>query len=134
MDKNIIVSYFISLFKDYSPNYEHELYERISNETKNKIRLEQKLEIERNKRDLLFLNSTKDLNVQHRMELEKKAERQLDIEIEHQKEEVERRTLATNMMSDVENNSPNFSKSCAKLLNNYQGLFFIFMNFKFYLN
>ena len=84
--------------------------------------MEQKLEMEKNTRDLLFLNSTKHLNAQHQLELEKEAEKQLDIEMEHQKEEAERRMLATAMTSDAKKNSPNFSHSCSKLLHNYQGL------------
>lgn len=51
----------------------------------------------------------------------KEAQRQLEIEFRHQKEESERRELGRAMLSDAANNRPNFNRSCLNLLNSYQG-------------
>ena len=64
-------------------------------------------------------SSLKEIN--ERKEIEQEAQRKLDTEILHQREEAERRALGQAMMSDAAKNRPSLSNSCLNLLNNYQG-------------
>lgn len=52
---------------------------------------------------------------------EKAANRKLEAEISHQKEEAERKALAQAVKADAAGNRPTFNQSCLKLLVNYQG-------------
>ena len=109
-----------------------ELYQRIAEETRNKIRLEKTLEKEQSKLDKEVKKMKKPTQTTSKKDEEKESQRRLDTEVLHQTEEAERRALGRAMMSDAANNKRSFNNSCLKLLNNYQGMIFnldVFMIF-----
>ena len=59
-------------------------------------------------------------------EQEAEAQRRMDVEVRHQKEEAETGALARKMMSDANKNRSTLNSSCCKLLNNYQGKLYIY--------
>ena len=82
--------------------------------------METKLEAEKKKRDELLALSTKHLEQQQQIDLQREAENDLDTELQHQVEESERRALANTMLDDAAKNSPTFNTSCLNLLSNFQ--------------
>lgn len=89
---------------------------------KNQVRLTKKFNAEKKKREVLEQKSTQVSTASKKKEQEKEAQRRLDAEIAHQKEEAETRALGKAMMQDGAKNRPGFSNSCMKLLNNFQGI------------
>lgn len=55
------------------------------------------------------------------LQQKKMAEYQLNIEIKHQQEESDRRSLVNAMAADARNNRSSFNTSATKVLRNYQG-------------
>lgn len=119
--------------QDYTPEYEEELYKRITEETKNKVRLEKNLLVLSKKSDREGKKTDKVIEAKEKEEEAKEAQRQLDVEFRHQKEEAEKRVMGRAMMTDAINNRPSFNRSCLNLLNSYQGNI-IFLHLKILFN
>lgn len=108
--------------QEYTTEYEEELYERIANETRNKVRLERQLKADKKKFERLEEKAEKSKAAHENKIREREARIQLDTEIMHQNEELERRALAKSMMADAAEGRPSFNQSNLNLLVNYQGL------------
>lgn len=108
--------------KDYSPEYEEELYNRIAEESANKTRLEKKLSQEKKKAEKDAQKTAK-TNLNNELQLvEREARRQLDTEITLQKEESHTRVLGKAVLSDAAANRATFNQSATNLLVNFQGI------------
>lgn len=83
--------------------------------------MEKKIASEKKKTEKKEKN-TKKCNSNKEMQLrEREAQIQLDTEVLHQNEELERRTLGKALLADVAENRPSLNQSSANLLVNYQG-------------
>ena len=102
------------------------MYQRIATETKNKIRFEKAIAVERKKKEVAEKKSRKISEAKRKEQETREAQRQLDIEMRHQNSEAETRALGRAMMSDAQENRPSLNRSCLNLLNNYQGKKIIF--------
>lgn len=91
-------------------------------ETKNKTRLEKKLSIEKKNKNSLDRIATQVQSEKKKKDDEMEAQRQLEIELLHQREEAETRALGQAMLADAAANRPSFNQSSLNLLNNYQGI------------
>lgn len=124
IDKIIFFLYYFfiqTFFKEYTPEYEEELYRRIAEETKNKERLQKVLIAENKKKEKEEKQNRKTSASKEKEEEAKEAERQLQTEMRHQREEADTRALARAMMVDAQKNRPSLNNSCLNLLNSYQG-------------
>lgn len=122
MDIYIYIAICI-LFQTYSEEYEDELFVRIAEEMRNKMRLQKQLKEEKRQKEEKahppkVKKMTKALQIQQR---EAEAKKRLEVELRHQTEEAERRTLCRKMMSDSSKTRPSLNNSCLNVLNNFQG-------------
>ena len=116
-DVKLVIFLFSS--KDYTPEYEEELYHRIAEENKNKVRLEKKLKDEKKAKEVVAIKEKKKNDSRER---EAEAQRKLETELRHQREESERRALGQVVLSDAAAaNNTSLNSSCWKLLTNFQG-------------
>ena len=98
------------------------MYDRIAVEMKNKVRLEKNLISQKKKEDLAEKERKKVIAARRKEEEAREAQRQLDTEVKHQKEEAEARALGRAMLTDSALNRPSFNHSCLNVLNSYQGI------------
>lgn len=114
---------FILYLQNYTPEYEQELLERISQETQNKIRLEKILREELKKISEFPVESVQMSEAQERKEQEKEGQRKIDTEVMHLNEEAKRRSLGRKMLADDgAGKKQSLNTSCLNLLNNFQGI------------
>lgn len=104
------------------------MYEKIADETRNKVRLEKKLEMEKKKKQQKEEKARKSSKSALQKEQEAEANRRLQTEMLHQTQEAKSRALGKTMMSDAVNNKPSLNISCLKVLNNFQGRLFFMLN------
>lgn len=94
---------------------------RIAVETKKKMRFEKLLEEEKKQKKSIEKQGKKKKMVNAQKDKQRDAERKLDTEVLHQKEEAETRALTKTMMSDAAAKKPSLNNSCLNVLNNFQG-------------
>lgn len=83
--------------------------------------MEKKLKNEKKKNENVKKKAKKNNTTQLEQEEEQEAQRKLDTEVLHQKDEAERRGLVREMLSDAESQRSSLNTSTFNLLANYQG-------------